>query len=63
GEFQAAEKLTDAGRVIGEVPAALLIRFLQTMREMSGENNTFTFIPVPIEILEAFTKGKNESGK
>lgn len=60
GEFQAAEKLVDAGKMIGEVPAALLIRFLQTMSEMSGDNNTFAFIPIPLDIIEAFTKVKKE---
>jgi regulator of protease activity HflC (stomatin/prohibitin superfamily) len=60
GEFQAAEKLVEAGKMIGAVPAALQIRFLQTMSEMSGDNNTFTFIPIPINIMDAFIKNTKE---
>jgi len=60
GEFQAAEKLVEAGKMIGAVPAALQIRFLQTMSEMSGDNNTFTFIPIPINIMDAFIKSAKE---
>lgn len=57
GEFEAAEKLVEAGEMIEKTPTALQLRYLQTMVELSEENSTFTFIPLPMDFLEAF-KGK-----
>ncbi len=59
GEFQAAEKMVQAAAMMSKEPIALQLRFLQTMREISGENNTTTFLPVPIDILTPFIK-KNQ---
>lgn len=56
GEFQAAQKLVDAGRMIEQSPAALQLRYLQTLSEISSENSTFTIVPLPIELFEAFKK-------
>jgi len=56
GEYQAAEKLVQAAAMINEQPIALQLRFLQTMREISGERNTTTFVPIPIDILSPFIK-------
>ena len=56
GEFQAAEKLVQAAEMIGTQPIALQLRFLQTMREMSNEHNTTTFLPVPIDLFAPFMK-------
>lgn len=53
-EFQAAEKLTEAARIIGSQPAALQLRYLQTLAEIATENNSTTLFPIPIEMLEAF---------
>jgi regulator of protease activity HflC (stomatin/prohibitin superfamily) len=52
GEFQAAEKLSDAARVISTEPIALQLRFLQTLVEVSAENNSTTIFPVPIDIIK-----------
>ncbi|MDK2871146.1 MAG: hypothetical protein PWQ16_498 [bacterium] len=62
GEFQAAEKLAEAARILDQYPKALQLRFLQTMREIASERNSMVVFPFPIEILEAFSKGgkKNE---
>src|SRR6476646_9145101 len=57
GEFQAAEKMVQAAAMISKEPIALQLRFLQTMREISSEHNTTTFLPVPIDLFSAFTKG------
>ncbi len=57
GEFEAAEKLVEAGEMIEKTPTALQLRYLQTMVELSEENSTFTFIPLPMDFLDAF-KGK-----
>ncbi len=56
GEFQAAEKLTQAANVISTNPTALQLRFLQTLAEISTEKNSTTIFPVPIDIISAFMK-------
>lgn len=58
GEFQAAEKMVQAASLISKEPIALQLRFLQTMREISGEHNTTTFLPVPIDLFGPFLKGQ-----
>ena len=54
GEYQAASKLADAAQIIQEHPTALQLRYLQTMREISAENNTTTIFPLPIDLFRAF---------
>jgi len=54
GEYQAAEKLAQAAHIISTEPAALQLRYLQTMSEMASENNTTTFFPLPIDLLKGF---------
>jgi len=56
GEFQAAEKLAQAANVIGVNPAALQLRFLQTLTEVATEKNSTTIFPVPIDLLTPFLK-------
>lgn len=56
GEFQAAEKLSQAAAIIATQPIALQLRFLQTMREISSEHNTTTFLPIPMDLFAAFKK-------
>ncbi len=56
GEFQAAEKMVQAAEMISAQPIALQLRFLQTMREISSEHNTTTFLPVPIDLFSPFVK-------
>ena len=56
GEFQAAEKMVQAAAMISKEPIALQLRFLQTMREISSEHNTTTFLPVPIDLFGPFIK-------
>jgi regulator of protease activity HflC (stomatin/prohibitin superfamily) len=57
GEFQAAEKMVQAAAMISREPIALQLRFLQTMREISSEHNTTTFLPIPIDLFTPFMKG------
>jgi regulator of protease activity HflC (stomatin/prohibitin superfamily) len=57
GEFQAAEKMVQAAAMMSHQPIALQLRFLQTMREISSEHNTTTFLPVPIDLFGPFLKG------
>lgn len=56
GEFQAATKLVEAASMINAQPIALQLRFLQTMREISSEHNTTTFLPIPIDLFSPFLK-------
>jgi regulator of protease activity HflC (stomatin/prohibitin superfamily) len=56
GEYQAAEKMVQAAAMISKEPIALQLRFLQTMREISSEHNTTTFLPVPIDLFTPFLK-------
>jgi len=56
GEFQAAQKLFDAAKIMSEQPVALQLRFLQTIREVSSEGSTNTVIPLPIDMLAPFIK-------
>jgi len=56
GEFQAAEKLTQAANVISANPTALQLRFLQTLSEIATEKNSTTIFPVPIDIISPFLK-------
>jgi hypothetical protein len=57
GECQAAEKMVQPAAMISKEPIALQLRFLQTMREISSEHNTTTFLPVPIDLFTRFLKG------
>jgi regulator of protease activity HflC (stomatin/prohibitin superfamily) len=61
GEFQAAAKLREAAQLIQDFPYALQLRYLQTLREISAENNSTTLFPIPIDLFEPFFK-KNKSG-
>ncbi len=54
GEFQAAQKLTDAAKIIDETPSALQLRFLQTLVEIGVEKNTTTIFPLPIDLIKPY---------
>jgi regulator of protease activity HflC (stomatin/prohibitin superfamily) len=54
GEFQAAAKLAEASEIIRDHPMALQLRYLQTMREMSAEQNTTTIFPFPLDLFKPF---------
>ena len=65
GEFQAAQRLADAAGIIQVHPVALQLRYLQTMREMSAENNTTTIFPFPMDLfrplIKLFEKGDEKA--
>jgi regulator of protease activity HflC (stomatin/prohibitin superfamily) len=54
GEFQAAQRLADASEVLSSQPAALQLRYLQTLSEISTENTSTIIFPIPIDILRPF---------
>lgn len=56
GEFQASQRLSEAAVIISSNPAALQLRFLQTLTEISAENSSTVIFPVPIDLLSSFMK-------
>jgi regulator of protease activity HflC (stomatin/prohibitin superfamily) len=58
GEAQAAEKLAEAANVISVNPAAIQLRFLQTLTEVATEKNSTTIFPVPIDLIKPFLEKK-----
>jgi regulator of protease activity HflC (stomatin/prohibitin superfamily) len=54
GEFQAAQKLSEAADIIGRNPIALQLRYLQTLVEVAAEKNSTTIFPIPIDIISPF---------
>jgi regulator of protease activity HflC (stomatin/prohibitin superfamily) len=64
GEFQAAAKLGDAADVIGRNPVTIQLRYMQTLREIGGNQNSTIVFPMPIDlmrpIVQALTGGSGE---
>jgi len=54
GEFQAAEKLAEAGAIIGREPTTLQLRYLQTLTEIASERNSTLIFPLPIDLISMF---------
>lgn len=63
GEAQAAEKLLEAAKIIEQSPAALQLRYLQTLHEVAAENNSTTIFPFPMELVKAFLGKPSEKEK
>lgn len=61
GEYQAAETLRQAAKIISIEPAALQLRYLQTLTEIAGEKNS-TIIPIPLEIANTLNAISRKSG-
>jgi regulator of protease activity HflC (stomatin/prohibitin superfamily) len=55
GEFQASQKLADAAEVIGKQPAAIQLRYLQTLTEIAADKNSTILFPIPIEMLRGLS--------
>jgi regulator of protease activity HflC (stomatin/prohibitin superfamily) len=53
-EFQAAQRLADAARVLASEPMGIQLRYLQTLKEIAGDNNSTTVFPLPIDLLKPF---------
>jgi regulator of protease activity HflC (stomatin/prohibitin superfamily) len=56
GEYQAAQRLSDAANIMSQNPVSLQLRYLQTLVEIAAEKNSTTIFPVPIDILSPFMK-------
>ena len=52
GELQASEKLAQAAAIIGREPAAIQLRYLQTVTEIASEKNSTTIFPIPIDLFK-----------
>ena len=57
GEYQAADRLSQAAGIIQKYPEALQLRYLQTLKEIAAENNSTTLFPIPIDIFRVFMGG------
>jgi regulator of protease activity HflC (stomatin/prohibitin superfamily) len=55
GEFAAAQRLQDAAGVIAKEPAAIQLRYLQTLTEIAVEKNSTIIFPIPIEFFKVFS--------
>ncbi len=60
GEALAAEKLADAANVLSVYPAAIQLRFLQTLTEVATEKNSTTIVPFPLDLLTVFMQKKEK---
>ncbi|MED5523507.1 MAG: slipin family protein [Pseudomonadota bacterium] len=56
GELEASKKLQEAAEVLSKQPQAIQLRYLQTLTEISGEHNSTIIFPLPMELMEAFTR-------
>jgi regulator of protease activity HflC (stomatin/prohibitin superfamily) len=56
GEFQASERLAEAGSVIAREPTTLQLRYLQTLVEIASEKNSTIIFPIPIDLISMFMK-------
>ncbi len=65
GELVASQQLTEAAEMIGRQPAAIQLRYLQTLTEIAAEKNSTILFPVPIEFMNAFSslldRGKDKA--
>ena len=65
GEFQASEKLAQAGAIIAREPVTLQLRYLQTLTEIATERNSTLIFPLPIDLINMFMKQRtgDQQGK
>ncbi|GJM42100.1 MAG: membrane protein [Ardenticatenaceae bacterium] len=61
GDFQSAQKLSEAARIMNAEPGAMTLRYLQTLVEIGVEQNTTTIFPIPIDIISEFVAAKHNS--
>ena len=64
GEYEAAERLAEAGKVMAATPATLQLRYLQTLTEIASEKNSTVVFPIPIDLITLFLNrlGGNPGG-
>ena len=62
-EFQAAQTLTNAAKILSSIPAAMQLRYLQTLTEIGAEQNSTVVFPMPIDIIKPFLELLEMAGK
>ena len=62
GEFQAAAKLLEAAELISQNPVAIQLRYLQTLREIGGNENSTIVFPFPLDLIQSSLKALNGDG-
>jgi len=62
GEFEASKQLSEAAAIIGREPAALQLRYLQTLTEIASEKNSTVIFPLPMDLISAFLKKGEKEG-
>ena len=63
GEYQAAQKLTDAADIISTNPASLQLRYLQTLLEIGSNQNTTIVFPLPMDVLAPFIEARDRDNR
>lgn len=62
GEYEAAERLAQAGEVMASQPATLQLRYLQTLTEIASEKNSTVVFPIPIDLVNMFLQRTGGNG-
>jgi len=62
-EFQASQTLVNAAKILGSVPAAMQLRYLQTLTEIGAEQNSTVIFPMPIDIIKPFLELLDKASK
>ena len=62
-EFQASQTLTNAAKILSSIPAAMQLRYLQTLTEIGAEQNSTIIFPMPIDIIKPFLDLMEKTGK
>jgi len=62
-EFQASQTLVNAAKILSTIPAAMQLRYLQTLAEIGAEQNSTIVFPMPIDIIKPFLEIIDKAGK
>jgi regulator of protease activity HflC (stomatin/prohibitin superfamily) len=62
-EFQASQTLVNAAQILSSIPAAMQLRYLQTLAEIGAEQNSTIVFPMPIDIIKPFLELLEKPGK
>ena len=62
-EFQASQTLVNAAKILSSIPAAMQLRYLQTLTEIGAEQNSTVVFPMPIDIIKPFLELIEKPGK
>jgi regulator of protease activity HflC (stomatin/prohibitin superfamily) len=63
GEFQASQRLAEAGKIIAAEPTTLQLRYLQTLVEIASEKNSTIIFPLPIDLITMFLGQRKDQAR